>query len=296
MMAVAGTGVAPEALPHPVVLSYLQVQPLLDARRQGRASVAVSPDLGLSSVEALLGEQGVRFPAGSTASWEDLRRVVRDEPTCFEVTGEGARKIHRFSDLLNRQYTLIATRGAPTLVNSGFTMHRVVDVDPREDTLRKIRAFGAVHGRVLDTATGLGYTAIEAARTARRVVTVEIDPLVLEVAALNPWSRALFGNPRIEQRIGDSFEVVAALGDEQFDGIMHDPPTVSLAGDLYGGQFYRRLYRVLRRGGVLFHYVGNLGSKQGGSVAKGVVRRLQEAGFSGVTPRPEAFGILARKA
>ena len=280
----------------PVVLSYLQAQPLLDAREQGRASATVSSDLGLRSVEATLDDAGARFPCGSLVSWEDLRRVVRDEPTCFELTGEGARKIHRFSELLNRQYTLIATRGAPTLVNSGFTMHRIVDVDPREDTLRKIRAFGVVQGQVLDTATGLGYTAIEAARAASRVVTVEIDPLVLEVAALNPWSRALFGNPRIEQRIGDSFEVVAALGYEQFDGIVHDPPTVALAGDLYGGQFYRQLHRVLRRGGVLFHYVGNLGSKQGGSVAKGVVRRLQEAGFSAITPRPEAFGILARRA
>lgn len=294
-MAGIETGVPIQAASPPVVLSYLQAQPLLDARERERASVTVSPDLGLSSMEAPLDEAGARFPDGSLVTWEDLRRIVRDEPTCFELTGEGARKIHRFSELLNRQYTLIATRGAPTLVNSGFTMHRIVDVDPREDTLRKIRAFGAVHGHVLDTATGLGYTAIEEARTASRVVTVEIDPLVLEVAALNPWSRSLFDNPRIEQRIGDSFEVVAALGDEQFDGIVHDPPTVALAGDLYGGVFYRGLYRVLRHGGVLFHYVGNLGSKQGGSVAKGVVRRLQEAGFSGVTARPEAFGILARK-
>jgi len=57
--------------------------------------------------------------------------------------------------------------------------------------------------------------------------------------------------------------------------------------------FYRRLVRVLRRGGRLFHYIGNLESKSGRIVARGAMRRLREAGFSRVVRRPEAFGLVA---
>jgi len=52
---------------------------------------------------------------------------------------------------------------------------------------------------------------------------------------------------------------------------------------------------VLRRGGRLFHYVGNPESKSGHNITRGVMRRLQEAGFSRVTRRPRAFGVVAFK-
>jgi predicted methyltransferase len=277
-----------------MVLSHIQATSLLAARRQAEQTAVVSLDLGLSRVEVWLTERGAVAPNDEVITWADLARIERDAPTCFAVQEGVARKIHRFSSMLNRPYTLIATAGAPSLINAGFTMHRIVDVDPWEDTRRKVRALGATHGTALDTATGLGYTAIALSETAR-VTTIEIDPLVLEVARLNPWSRALFDNPRIEQRIGDAAEVVASLDDEQVAAIMHDPPTVALAGALYGAAFYRELFRVLRRGGALFHYVGNIQSRQGATVARGVQRRLHEAGFNAVTPRPEAFGILAHR-
>jgi len=78
--------------------------------------------------------------------------------------------------------------------------------DPYRDTRQKIRAVSPLRGRVLDICTGLGYTAIEAAKTAEEVVTIELDPTALEVARLNPWSRPLFDNPRIRQIVGDAFE------------------------------------------------------------------------------------------
>jgi predicted methyltransferase len=159
--------------------------------------------------------------------------------------------------------------------------------------VEKIKAAAPVSGEVLDTATGLGYTAIEAARTAARVVTVELDPAAQEIARRNPWSRELFDNPRITRRIGDSFQEIATFPPDAFTVILHDPPTMSLGGDLYSGEFYRRAYRVLRRGGRMFHYIGDPNSRTGASTTKGVVRRLQEAGFSRVVPKPEAFGVTA---
>jgi len=152
-----------------------------------------------------------------------------------------------------------------------------------------------VVGRVLDTATGLGYTAIAAAQTAEYVVTIELDPAALEIARLNSWSRALFDNPKITQIVGDSFEEIGELGEATFSRVIHDPPAFNLAGDLYSGEFYRQLFRVLRPGGRLFHYIGDLESKSGRVVSKGVVRRLQEAGFSRVVRRPEAFALVAYK-
>jgi predicted methyltransferase len=206
-----------------------------------------------------------------------------------------AEKIQRFSELSNRFYSLMPTDRAPTLLISGIPMHRIKGIDPHRDTLHKIRALAPIGGRVLDTCTGLGYTAIEAARTAEKVITIELDPTVLEVAQLNPWSRQLFGHPRIEQIVGDSFEEIGSFDDGAFSRIIHDPPTFSLAGELYSGEFYRQLRRVLGRKGRLFHYIGDPNSRSGRNLTRGVSRRLQEAGFSRVFRKPAAFGVVALK-
>jgi hypothetical protein len=41
--------------------------------------------------------------------------------------------------------------------------------------------------------------------------------------------------------------------------------------------------------------VGDLKSRSGRNVVKGVARRLQEAGFSKVVRKPQAFGVVAYK-
>jgi predicted methyltransferase len=178
---------------------------------------------------------------------------------------------------------------------AGFTMHRIVDIDPLQDTLKKVATIAPLVGRVLDTATGLGYTAIEAAKSAQQVITIELDPGAQEIARQNPWSRNLFNNPRIQQMMGDAYEVVPTFADESFDRIIHDPPVFSLAGELYSKVFYQQLYRILKRGGRLFHYIGDLNSKSSGTVTRGALKRLQEAGFARVVRRPEAYGVVAYK-
>ncbi len=178
---------------------------------------------------------------------------------------------------------------------SGIPMHRVKDTDPHQDTLEKIRSIRPIVGEVLDTATGLGYTAIEAARTAEHVLTIELDLAALEVAKMNPWSQELFGNPKITQEIGDSFEVVEGLPPSSFTRVIHDPPAFSLAGDLYSGEFYSELHRVMRNKSRLYHYVGDPESKSGRNVTAGVIRRLEEAGFRQVRRVPRAFGVVAIK-
>ncbi len=185
------------------------------------------------------------------------------------------------------------TQGAPTLLISGVLMHRIKGIDPHRDTLAKVRTISPLQGRVLDTCTGLGYTAIQAAKVAEKVVTIELDPAVLEVARLNPWSLPLFNDPRIQQIVGDSFKEIQAFADGSFSRILHDPPMLSLAGELYSGECYQHLFRILEPRGRMFHYIGDLDSRSGRNVARGVVRRLQEAGFRRVVRKPGAFGLVA---
>jgi predicted methyltransferase len=278
-----------------IVLSYIQVEPLFMARKKGQDAAEISPDLGLSKVRVTLIPDGVVFPGGERVNWQNLEKIRKAEVNCFLVEGDAVKSIQVFSEYTNRVCSLMPTRGAPSMLIAGFVMHRIKDIDPVQDTLRKIASIAPVVGRVLDTATGLGYTAIEAAKTAEQVVTIELDPGAQEIARLNPWSQALFDNPKIVQIMGDAYEVVQTCEDESFTRIIHDPPTFSLAGDLYSGAFYRQLYRVLKRGGRLFHYIGDPNSKASGGVTKGALRRLQEAGFARVVRRPEAFGVVAYK-
>ena len=278
-----------------IVLSHFQAVPLLRARQEGRPAATISLDLGLSRSEVRLEAERLLLSERVWLPWEAVEEIARHETACFAVQAGRAERIQRFSEFLNRSYSLMPTAGAPTLLVSGIPMHRIRGTDPHRDTLSKIRAVAPLRGRVLDICTGLGYTAIEAARTAEQVVTIELDPAVLEIARQNPWSQDLFENPRIEQITGDAFEEVQRLPDEAFSRIVHDPPRFSLAGELYGGAFYRRLHRLLGRGGRLFHYVGDPGSRSGRNVTRGVVRRLREAGFGQVVRRPGAFGVVAYK-
>jgi hypothetical protein len=203
--------------------------------------------------------------------------------------------IRGYSDLTGRVYGLMPTEAAPTMLISGLPMHRIKGTDPHKDTLTKIKAIAPITGRALDTCTGLGYTAVEAAKTAEHVITIELDPTAQEMARYNPWSRSLFDNPQIEQIIGDAFEIIASFDEGEFHVVILDPPMLSLAGDLYFGEFYQECWRVLRRGGKMFHYIGDPSSKSGARTTKGVVRRLQEAGFTRVVPKPQAFGVAAYK-
>jgi predicted methyltransferase len=278
-----------------IVLSHFQVEALLAARRAGRRSASVSLDLELTTADVTLEDNGVRFPDGQPLAWQDLETIRASERGCFLIEKSMPRKIQFFSEQTNQLYSLMPTERAPTMLVSGISMHRFKSTDPHADTLEKIKAIAPITGCVLDTATGLGYTAIQAARTAEHVTTIELDPTALEVARLNPWSQSLFENLKITQVIGDSFDEIEKFEANLFARIIHDPPMFNLAGDLYSGEFYHHLFRVLQPRGRLFHYIGDLESKSGRIVTRGVMRRLQEAGFERVSPRPAAFGVIAFK-
>ena len=183
-------------------------------------------------------------------------------------------------------------RWAPTLEIDGIVMHSKLE-DPMELSKRKVRW---ARGFVLDCCTGLGYTAITSAERARRVLTVELDQNVLLLAMLNPASKDLFNNSRIDVVMGDIFDVVQMLRDESVDYVVHDPPRLSYRTQkLYSEELYAEYFRVLKRGGGLFHYTGATGSKYRGlRVWAGVAARLKSVGFR-VVRVVEGFGVYAVK-
>lgn len=280
----------------PVILSHYQATPLIRARKAGERQVRTSIDLNLTQTVAELSQEGLVLADGRLVRWEFIEGARANENGCFAIDEGWSTKIQAFSESTGRTVTLYPTPGAPTLLISGIPMHRIKGTNPYHDTLTKLRAIGTISGRVLDTCTGLGYTACQASRkNTREVVTVELDPAVLEVARQNPWSKELFESEKIVQLEGDATELIRDFPDEWFDYIIHDPPQFNLSGELYSSDFYRHVLRVLAPGGRVFHYLGDPESRSSGSVTRSAVRRLKEVGFAHVTAHPEAFGVVASR-
>lgn len=277
------------------VLSRFQAAELLQAQGAGQALAMTSLDLGLSRREVVLDADGVHAEGRLLLAWPQLHAIAASDNGCFRVSDNGCEEIRAFSESSQRPCRLFPTAEAPGLMIAGFTMHRFKGITPRRAALEMVRAAAPVRGRVLDTATGLGYTAIAAAASAVEVVTIEFDPGAVEMARANPWSQALFHNPAIRCLLGDSSEEIGKFPDNHFSVIIHDPPSMSLAGDLYAGTFYQQAWRVLANNGRMFHYLGDPGSSLGGRVTQGVMQRLRAAGFRRIVPKPIAYGVLACK-
>jgi predicted methyltransferase len=182
---------------------------------------------------------------------------------------------------------------APTIIIDGIVMHTVL-MDPLRYSFSKMRGV-RLTGTVLDCCTGLGYTALVALKKgARRVITIEADANVIELASYNPWSVHL-ADPRIELMLGDVYELSTWVRDLVFNVIIHDPPRPTKRfTNLYSGELYRAYNRMLKRGGLLFHYIPRTGSRyRGRDVRRGVIDRLRDSGF--VIIGQNDYGVLARK-
>ncbi|NJE85344.1 methyltransferase domain-containing protein [Thermococcus sp. CX2] len=254
----------------------------LDLRKTGRS--------WLITVE---GDEFV-FPDGTRVDRKTIERIARDSESLYFIKAGGVYKAAIASE--EGFFKLVPTI-PPTIEINGIRMHRTKDVNPLQDTLSKVNTVKPREGEaVLDTCMGLGYTAIETAKRGAYVITIEKDRNVIELARINPWSQELFRSQNIQVIHGDAFEVVKRFNDESFDVIIHDPPRFSLAGQLYSQEFYGELFRILKPGGRLFHYVGNPGKRyRRKDLQKGVMERLRKAGFVGVRRVEEALGVVARK-
>jgi len=206
-------------------------------------------------------------------------------------------EIKFYSEKTRKFYRLVRTETWPYLEISGIRMHRADAVDPKTDAILKIKALGNIYGTILDICTGLGYTAILTARNekVKRVITIEKDENVISIARQNPYSRELFENEKIELIIGDVFYEIRKFEDEYFNFIIHDPPRISIASELYSSEFYKQLFRVLKEGGRIIHYVGRPGIRQGKRYLKGIINRLRLAGFSRIKKDESSLSLIIEK-
>lgn len=202
-----------------------------------------------------------------------------------------------YSEKTGKFYRLVETDTWPYLEISGIRMHRADEVDPKTDAMLKIKALGKIYGSILDCCTGLGYTAILAAqkRSVREVITIEKDENVIFIAKQNPFSKALFENGKIKLIVGDVFEEIKNFNNEYFNFIIHDPPRINVAPELYSLEFYKQLFRVLKGNGRILHYVGRPGVRQGKRYLKGIMERLRLAGFTRIRMVDYALSLVIEK-
>ncbi|HUV35284.1 MAG TPA: RsmD family RNA methyltransferase [Candidatus Desulfaltia sp.] len=250
----------------------------------------VSLDLGLTETTVNPTKTGWPLPGGETVDGETLRKISEKENSAYFVESGD---VFQVAVAGKHFYKLVPTGRAPTLEIDGVRMHRTSGTSPDQDTGTKLDVLELDGGRVLDTCMGLGYTAIESARRgAELVVTVELEPQVVRIALMNPWSAPLFTGEAIHKVIGDTYMVASVLPESFFDYVIHDPPRHDHAGHLYGLDYYRRLHRLMAPGGRMFHYTGEPRSRyRGVNLQRGVSKRLREAGFTGTRYHPEVMGV-----
>ena len=268
----------PETLPElPPLVTAAAAEEILAALERGVSSVDVSLDLNLSRerIDLRPGEAVLR---SVVVGFDLLRKVLKKTAVVFTVHEDGLDAV----EVRGAGYAkLVPTEGAPTIELSGIRMHRTAGIDPFEDARLKAAAVVRYGDVILDTCGGIGYTATWARRLgAKRVVSVEVNPVVIELRRLNPWSREYLEDPAIEKIEGDAAELIESLADRSFTAILHDPPRFSLAGHLYGTEFIAQMRRVLVPGGRLMFYTGEPYRRgRGRDFVDGVRHRLGSAGF-----------------
>lgn len=203
-------------------------------------------------------------------------------------------------DLFDRHYyKLRIFNDVPILEIDGLRMQLVKDFkNPLEYSKEvvkrlKLQDKDAV---VLDSCMGLGYTAIEASKKAKLVITIEKSEAVYNLAKWNPFSEELWDkNGNIMPLLGDASEVIRTFDDSMFNYVIHDPPRFSHAPELYSDEFYKELCRVCKKNARIFHYVGSVGKKKGRNIEKEVSGRLAVAGFKEIKYAPRLQGIFCVK-
>jgi hypothetical protein len=266
---------------------------VLNAMDRGDDLVDISVDLHLSRDAFDLRGDELILDAENRLSREELRRIEGKENRIFHLEGGRLEVLEVRGD---GYYKLVPTDQAPLLEISGVKMHISKGINPFESAGQMAAQVVKKGDRVLDTCSGLGYAASAALQLgAREVVSVERSATVMELRKKNPWSQRIFGAD-IQLVHADVDEYIREIAADSFDSVIHDPPRLSLAGELYGERFYREIYRVLRRRGALFHYTGNPHLlKRGASFTDHAAQRLREAGFTKVVKIVELMGVTAYK-
>lgn len=266
---------------------------ILSAIKHKQEYIELSVDLNISRDNFKIIDDKILFDENNVLDSRQLKKIVKKDKRVF-LLSNGELNILEYRD--EGYYKLVPTDGAPTVEISGVKMHKSKDIDPFINAKHNAEEVVYKGHYVLDTCGGLGYTAIWAHRLgAKEVITFEKSEYILKIRNQNPWSDEL-NQEGITEITGDASALILKLNSGYFDSIIHDPPRLSLAGNLYGAEFYSELYRVLKKGGKLFHYTGNPHLiNRGNSFVINAGKRLQNVGFRKIELKPQLLGLKAIK-
>ncbi|MGB9638213.1 MAG: methyltransferase domain-containing protein [bacterium] len=240
--------------------------------------ILLNLDLNLTNKQyrVYLEKDGIYFPQVNLKLDYDLvKKYSKKEELLYLIREDGIIPLIFFE---NKSYRILSTI-PPSLEIDGIRMH-TTNVSNEID--QKIEILKIKKGqKVLDTCCGFGYTATAAAKKGAKVITIELDPFVIKLAKLNPYSKNLFDNKNIILILGDSTKILKNNIEDYFDVIIHDPPKLSpKTGNLYSNELYIIFYKLLKPNGVLFHYIGNPGKKyRNKDLLHTISKRLSEIGF-----------------
>ena len=265
------------------ILSSEIIRKIQHALKLGKKEINVSLDLGKTTTKLQLTEEGPLVEGNIIP----LQKVRDKDKSCYIIKGKIAEKMQYSSPETGEFYKLIPTSGRPLLQISGTSMHK----QPFVERIAKEQ----LRGNVLDAGTGLGYTALEAAKTAKRVTTIEHDPTVIELQKLSPWSQELFTRKNITILEGDVTLFVKNAQRESFDNVIYDAGTPRSSGLFFSTEHYAETYRALKRNGKLYHYLPRPQVEQGRDFAKAVIARLEELRFTLLERNEKDCYIIVQK-
>lgn len=249
------------------ILSSDHIRKIHQAIKNKKKEVAVSLDLGKTITKIQLTEDSPLIEGNII----QLPKVRDKDKSCYLIKGKSIEKMQYMSEYTGEFYKLIPTSGRPLLQISGTSMHK----QPFIERIVKEQ----LKGNVLDAGTGLGYTAMAAAKTAKQVTTIEHDPTIVILQKLNPWSQELFTRKNITCIEGDAPDHIKRMPKESFDAIIYDAGTPRSSGDFFSTENYAETYRILKRNGKIYHYLPQPQVKQGRDFAGEIVKRLLELGL-----------------
>ncbi len=262
---------------------YYLYKDLAEQILKGKGKTKISLDLGLTveekDIDTLRDEIG-----------EETLKRVRDN-TIHVYDGKQLFKLATFN---NGYYALKMIKDYPTLEINGIRMHVFSAGSPFDYAKRVVELLNIEEKDVvLETCFGQGYITRLLAKKAKKVVSYEISPAVLDIAEWNPYSKELFKNPHIEIINSDINEEIMKYKGE-FTKIIHDPPSMRVAEALYSRPFYKALRRAAKKGALLYHYIGSVKEKKGYNIEERIRERLEETGWHVIKYNKRVQGIVAK--
>lgn len=265
------------------ILSSEDLRKISKAISEGRRQIEINFDLNFSNEKEKveLFENGIIFQNKKI----EIPQIREDDKSCYLIVDDKIELVQYSSG--EGIYKLVPTSFRPIMQISGTSMHK-------QEFIERIER-SKLYGKILDSGTGLGYTAIMAGKSAKQVVTIEIDEQVIEMQKINPFSQWLFKNKKIERIQGDLTKEIKKFQDREFNFIILDGGTPRSSGDFFSPRNYEQVFRVLRFGGKLYHYVPNYHINRGEDFAGKISNILKKVGFKKIIRDAEGSYLVAWK-